>query len=61
MAASLRPGPPTTRLPAGWPLYLLFGAFPLWWPCVAIAFASVAVGVYLTYALLFVLKEPCPL
>ena len=31
MAASLRPGPPTTRLPAGWPLYLLFGAFPLWW------------------------------
>jgi hypothetical protein len=25
------PGSRTTSLPAGWPVYLLFGAFPLWW------------------------------
>jgi hypothetical protein len=30
-AAAARPRPGTTRLPAGWPVYLLFGAFPLWW------------------------------
>jgi len=26
-----RPGSRTTRLPAGWPVYLLYGAVPLWW------------------------------
>jgi hypothetical protein len=30
-AATARPGPRTAGLPAGWPVYLLFGAFPLWW------------------------------
>lgn len=40
---------------------LATGTFPLWWPCMAIGLASVAVGVYLTYVLVFVLKEPCPL
>lgn len=42
-------------------VFLATGTFPLWGPCIAIAAASVAVGVYLTYVLLFVLKEPCPL
>jgi uncharacterized membrane protein len=42
-------------------VFLFTGAFPLWWPCVFVAFASVVVGVYLTYVLFFVLKEPCPL
>jgi uncharacterized membrane protein len=42
-------------------VFLATGAFPLWWPCVLVAFASVVVGVYLTYVLFFVLKEPCPL
>ncbi len=42
-------------------VFLATGTFPLWWPCVLIAFASVVVGVYLTYVLFFVLKEPCPL
>jgi uncharacterized membrane protein len=42
-------------------VFLATGTFPLWWPCVAIALASVVVGVYLTYALLFILREPCPL
>lgn len=42
-------------------VFLATGTFPLWWPCVLIAFASVVVGIYLTYALFFVLKEPCPL
>jgi hypothetical protein len=37
------------------------GTFPLWWVCVAIAAASVLCGCYLTYALLVILKEPCPL
>lgn len=41
--------------------FLVTGAFPLWWPCVLVAGASVAVGFYLTYALLVILKEPCPL
>jgi uncharacterized membrane protein len=41
--------------------FLATGRFPLWWPCVAIALASVLVGVYLTYVLFVVLKEPCPL
>jgi len=42
-------------------VYLATGTFPLWWPCLLIAVASVATGVYLTFVLLFVLKEPCPL
>ena len=42
-------------------VFLVTGTFPLWWPCVVIACASVAVGVYLTYVLFFVLREPCPL
>lgn len=42
-------------------VFLATGTFPLWWVCMAIAVASVAVGVYLTYALLVILKEPCPL
>jgi uncharacterized membrane protein len=42
-------------------VFLATGAFPLWWPCVFIAFASVVVGVYLTWVLFVVLKEPCPL
>jgi hypothetical protein len=40
---------------------LATGTFPLWWPCFVIALASIAVGVYLTYVLFVVLKEPCPL
>ena len=31
VAAPARPGPARTRLPAGWPVLLLFAAFPLWW------------------------------
>jgi uncharacterized membrane protein len=42
-------------------VFLATGAFPLWWVCVGIAIASVVVGIYLTYALFFVLKEPCRL
>ena len=42
-------------------VFLATGTFPLWWLCVGIALASVVVGIYLTYALFFVLKEPCPL
>jgi uncharacterized membrane protein len=42
-------------------VFLASGTFPLWWLCVFIAFASVVVGVYLTYVLFVVLKEPCPL
>jgi polysaccharide biosynthesis protein PslJ len=29
--STVPPGSRTTSLPAGWPVYLLFGAFPLWW------------------------------
>jgi len=42
-------------------IYLATGVFPLWWLCLVIALASVVVGVYLTYVLFFVLREPCPL
>jgi uncharacterized membrane protein len=42
-------------------LCLVTGTFPLWLPCLLIGLASIVVGAYLTYALFFVLKEPCPL
>jgi len=42
-------------------IYLQTGTFYLWWPCIAIAAASLLVAVYLVYVLLFVLHDPCPL
>ncbi len=42
-------------------IYLQTGTFYLWWPCMAIAVASLLIAVYLVYVLLFVLHDPCPL
>jgi len=39
-------------------VWALTGTFHLWWACAVIAAGSVAVGAYLTYVLLFVLKDP---
>ena len=39
-------------------MYLLTGTFPLWSFAVFVSLASVAVGVYLTIVLFFVLKDP---
>ena len=42
-------------------LYLATGTFHLWGLCLFIAAASVVVGIYLTWVLVFRLREPCPL
>lgn len=42
-------------------IHLATGGFPLWWTSVLVSWASLLVGVYLTWALFYRLREPCPL
>ncbi len=55
VASAARPRPRTTRLPAGWPVYLLFGGFPLWWVLGLSAFIWALVAVPM---LLWLLRHP---
>ena len=67
--AHLFGGLPNTVVGTAWSLLLLAqggvflatGAFPLWEVSVAVSIGSVAVGLYLSAVLLFVLNELCPL
>ncbi len=40
---------------------LVTGLYPLWEVSVAVASASIAAGMFLTWVLMFVLRKPCPL
>lgn len=42
-------------------VYLATGTFHVRLPCLAIAGASVSIGIYLTWVLIARLREPCPL
>lgn len=61
-------GPPNSLLGQVFYAALLAGAASgrladpqLWWPCLGASLVTVGLGVYLSHALLFVLRVPCPL
>ena len=67
--ARLFGGLPNVLVGIGWALLviacavvqLVTGTFPLWWLCATIAWASIAVGIYLSWVLFVKLRDPCPL
>ena len=55
VASAARSPSPAARLPAGWPVYLLFGGFPLWWVLGLSAFVWAVAAVPM---LLWLLRHP---